>query len=214
MADAITQAPVGQSLSTLYDTVGTSSGSPNAVLETDRIILTHEMGALIASEQMRCSVRRIEVLNVAQNLDFDGVITDLPPAAYRIIGLVVFSDNALAADVTRVQVNIRHRTDSREVPIFFWQGAAGTTPFMRFEPDSTLGLGNYRVFVPNARLETYQLPALARGFLDQQAIDISLRGTTAAFGAGTRNFRANLYISSFTPTPGMLTADGIPFPSW
>lgn len=207
----ITQADVGSSLATIYDTVGQQSGGPQAQLETDRILLVHEMGHVIASELFALEVRRLTV-TTQQSLSFNAVIDDLPNGPFRILGFRTWVDAGVAADLNAVAVLQRNPDSGREVPLWVWNG--GT--YINVRADTGVGVGTVAYLCPTAadsRLNDSWLQSMGSSAPRGRVSALALRGTTAAYGAGDRTFTTDVLIAFMLPQVGTVQY-GLPIPSW
>lgn len=205
MAKILSQA--GQSLADIYDVEGSIAGIDS--LETRDLPIVHEMGQTVFSERFRTEFRRSATGNIAQNTDFDVVITDLRDTISRLLGVVVFSDDDTRVLRAAVMVRDPISNGGLELPVWVWDGA--TAIAVRMVDFGSLGLHNVLVasapatFLPNFTGGTQQGPTP----VDQ----IALRGRTTGFGAGTVAISAVYFIAS-SSTPGGVSSVGLPVPSW
>lgn len=203
----------GNSLADIYDVEGSIAGIDT--LETRELPILHEMGATVFSERFRTTIRRITTGAIAQNIDFNIELTNLPAAITRLLGLVVFSDNAGRALRCVVSaLSSGSVPQPLEIPIWLWDAdAANPISTMRYN-DNGAGVAamDYMhglpesVFVPNFTGGSGQ--TLVQGGVE----DIVMRGTTAGFGAGTVTISAVLLLG-FT-FQGGVDSRGLPIPSW
>lgn len=226
MPNPKTQAPFGSELAKLYDTEGQRIGSPGAELESDRIILTHEMGQLMMSERLRVAIRQCWSGAVPQSSTFESIMTDLPDSPVRILGFFPFTLPGVGAvtDFTTVTLCAREGNEPREMPLWNWSGAATGAVYLpaRFQPTAGLALGNYQMLVNAFGVSTGHLPFATMPSLIVKANnvvgprasvdDLVLRGTTSAFGAGTREVFVHVMIAF--PFPFVEGEAGLPVPSW
>lgn len=215
---AKTQAPYGSSLAQIYDTIGTKIGA-GADLRTDEIALVHEMGHVIFSERLQFSIRHLVASAVAQSTAIAVVITDLPTAHYRILNATVFTTSgATAAHFSDLSLHQRDVSSGREIPFWTWDLAnGGVVGNVRVD----LGSGVVLVpqLIPSAAAGHVRQQSMGRGFVEgappgDGVRAIALRGTTAAFGAGTLDVTAAVLIAHALPGPGQIRSEGLPIPSW
>lgn len=207
MANPITQADAGSSLAKIYDTVGSSSGSPNAEIEADRILLVHEMGAVLASERYLSTQRLINSGNLAQSTTFEVLITGLAIGPARLCNLyVALAPGDASTNFQEISVNLRNPDSDDEIPWFAWDAATGQETVARFDRS---GVGGTRVLLLN------QLPfvePLINGALGVPNClrHLALRGTTTAFGAGTVNVQGGVRVVTMGATAGFSGSYGLP----
>lgn len=212
-----TRAPFGNSLVTTYDTEGGMLAAESE-LRDDEIVLVDDLGQRTASERFHLSIRQMNSGDVAQSTAFDSVIDDLP-SFYRILNVIIWAETTVvAADITSLALFQRDPTDERDIPIWSWLTADGVMA-QRFQPNNSLVLGSYAIFTPSAIRQAMcdtALPSLGRNHaqLGGNTRAIALRGTTAAFGAGTKKVFASILIGHVVPAPGLDRVDGTPIFSW
>lgn len=195
----------GRSLADQYDVRGSIAGIEQ--LESREVSLVHEMGATLFSERFRTTSRRINTGNVLQSVEFEVLITNLPNAIVRVLGVQVIA----AADGTRVadcQVSLFDPVDDQDFPIWVYDTA--TVQPVRVVNDGVTGEFDLLIPHPLLTLPTF----LTGGFLQgtSPVSQLALRGKTTAFGAGTVNITAEIYLG-FTFTSGV-SAFGARVPSW
>lgn len=198
---------VGVSLSDQYDVAGSVAGVKE-LLDKD-VHVVHEMGAVMMAERLS---GRMVIMNSAaetQSEDFD-VLLNLGPAVQRLLGLQVFVNTA--ARLTRVQVSITSTIDLlfnpslTDLPIFLWDG--GTEIACRVVRagsaiSPTLLQPDFAPALPNLMIGTDQRASTPQ---------LSMRGRTSAFGAGTVVVTCVAYVA-FADVEG-LSSFGVPIPGW
>jgi len=199
------QAQAGQSLADIYDIKGSIAGIDD--LETRELGIIHEMGATVFSERYGQIVNRSSTGAIAQNITWDNVLTNLATAPNRLLAMVVYAD--AGARVLRAQVSIRSGFQSREVPVWIYDG----TNFIatRLDDNGTLGVSD--VLLPN--VQQTQLPNMMGGSGQpgtNVASEIAFRGTTTGFGAGTVTVTM-MALGAFADLGGV-SSYGLPIPSW
>jgi len=200
----------GESLADVYDVEGSVAGLER--LESEDVHVVHEMGGAIFSERAGARVIQLQSGAIAQNIQFNVNLT-LGLNAVRILHY------AMIADVTaRTQALILSLSDvvggviSTDCPFFAWvNGTAGDLdkPIRWMQNGVVL---NVRYFDTNSNLRA--MPTMAMG--EQQAPNVvnqlTLRGQTSGFGAGTVSYTAVVLIA-FAEVGG-LSSKGLPIPSW
>lgn len=210
----ITQADVFRTLPNHYDTVGSESGGPNAEVEADRILLVHELGHVMASERFFTRRAAATSGNIAQSTSFSVTRTGFANGPFRINEFWVLLEAATAAaDWSIITVSLLNLTDlTTEIPIFSWNVATGTAVNVR------AAMGG--VAVATRILLINELPSFPPPLLNGSDArpspnvfeGIVMRGTTAAFGAGTREVKFESRISSMLNQglPGLNGSYGLP----
>lgn len=190
----------------MYDVVGSVAGIEQ--LESREVQLVHEMGATIFSERVSTAIRRVTTGAIAQDIQFNVFLTDLPATPYQILGVTVFA--SVAARVTRASVAVRQRNTIREFPIWMWDTADDAEVSLRLV-DNGAAVGTVIALRPVQLLEA--LPHFTTGSGQPQSVpDIAFRGTAASFGAGTVIVTALLHVG-FSEIGG-ISSRGLPIPSW
>ena len=203
MVKILSQA--GTSLADTYDVEGSVAGIEQ--LETRELPIVHEMGATVFSERFSGAIRRITSGDIAQNLSWNVVATDLPAGPTRVFGITVFTPDDVS-DLSDLGVMIRS-ADDREIPIFAWDSNEANVR-VPFEDDGG-GVTN-NVVLANA-LDVATLPSMLIGGGQPQVVNqIAFRGRTNAFGAGTVETIALIYIG-FSEIGG-ISSRGLPVPGW
>lgn len=195
----------GQSLADTYDVKGSSVAIEQ--LEAGEVSLVHEMGATIFSERLSGFVRRVSTGNLTQNTAFDSIMTNLPATPWRVLGVAVISDSLVRQD--NCQISIQDPLAGREMPIFSWASANDVASNIRIQEGggaaaaAAILIPTHPLLVPNLGMGSHQ---------PQGVNDITFRGLTTGFGAGTVALVAIVYIA-FSQVGG-LSSRGLPVPGW
>jgi len=196
----------GDSLADTYDVVGSVAGIEQ--LRSEEITLVHEMGATLWSERFSTFIRRAASGDIAQSTNFDVVLDGLPAHIFRILGLSVFVDTT--ARVTLATVSIQEPITGREVPIWIWDAATDIEVRARF---SIEGAGaTTEQFLQPAPANVRLPHMMASAGQPQSVPNVTFRGQTASFGAGT--VEAVLLMHVGFVEVGGLSSRGLPVPSW
>ncbi len=197
-------AQAGTSLADHYDVVGSRAGVDELV--SREVSLVHEMGATMASERMSGGMWRSQTGAIAQNITWDIVLTGFPIGISRMLGVVLLSD--AAARIEQAMVALRDPLDGREFPLISWEATNDSESIVRIVENGAAVGNRYQLITrsvetPNLRFGTAQ---------PQPAQDIAFRGVAAAFGAGTVNLVALVYIAYMRQAG--VSSYGIPIPGW
>ena len=203
MAKILSQA--GRSLADVYDVRGSVAGIDT--LETHDLPIVHEMGATIFSERFRTTIRTMTTGAIAQNIDFEIALTNMPIAITRLLGVKVIAD--VGARVLRVQVSANEPIDDRDYPVWVFSqnvlvnsiaiqnaGAAGIVDLLLGEASESAS--------PSFVGGSNQGPDPVR--------DMAMRGRSTGFGAGTVTITAIIYLALLFE--GGVSSYGLPIPSW
>jgi len=195
----------GVSLADLYDIKGSIVGVEQ--LTTREISLVHEMGDTLFSERLSSNIQRGASGDIAQTLPFDVVLTGLPMTPFRVLGIMVFAD--AASRVSTCQVSLRDPLAGREVIIWSWQSTVDSTLTQRVVDDGGAA-ANVTYLRPVAPL---LVPTMGFGTDQPQSVsEISMRGNTLTFGAGTVETFLLVHIA-FSEIKG-ISSYGLSIPSW
>lgn len=201
------QSQAGASLADIYNVQGSIAGIDQ--LETRELGIVHEMGATVFSERFATTTRRLASGAIAQSTEFDVVLTNLPGAVTRLMGIAVISNNQVRLDDVTIVVR-RVAGPEQEVPI--WCYNVGTFEQARFVDDGTEA--NFELLAAEVGA-SFAFPIFIGGS-DQTNPDmvdqIAMRGLTTAFGAGTVTCTAILYFAF--PFVVGTRSRGLPIPSW
>ncbi len=194
----------GISLADVYDVQGSIAGVEE--LSSGEVSLVHEMGATIFSERLSHNIRRSGTGAILQSVNFNLVINDLPAVPTRLLGVAVFSDNAVR--VLHAAILARSAGDGREIPIWVYDQVNFLA--IRME-DAGGGVADHELLLGN--VQATMLPTFVGGNEQPQIVnELAFRGTTTAFGAGDVTITA-LYYTAFSQVGG-LSSRGLPIPSW
>jgi len=203
MAKILAQA--GNSLADVYDVEGSIAGVEKLV--TEDVVLVHEMGDTIFSERFSGQIRTLATGDILQDTNFTATDSGLADTPTMVNSIIVFVD--VTARLLRCSLMIQSRGDSREIPIWVWDG---TNEFVvRFDDGAGGGVINAITLFPRDGWRQY--PVLLTGREQPERVEtLVLRGTTSGFGAGTVEIFANIYVS-FADVQG-LSSRGLPIPGW
>lgn len=194
----------GDSLADVYDVKGSIAGIDDLV--SNDVNLVHEMGATIFSERLSARITSFATAAVAQSLQFSAGLAPFQETS-RLLGIsVVTTDDAR---ISNVQVSITNPdgVNHSDIPIFYWNQGDPTGGIVVMVNDTINVLD---LLIP---ITPANLPNLLIG-LDSPspASVISIRGVTAAFGAGTVATRVILHMA-FAQLEGV-SSRGLPIPGW
>ncbi len=196
----------GVTLADVYDVRGSIAGVEE--LLSREVSLTHEMGGTIFSERLRANVVQIDSAAIAQNLLW-AVSVPRPVDHSRILGLIVLSGNTGRS--LRVAVSMGEGSPELECPIWSWELAAGGDFERSINVELASGVQNRFQLVPS---NATALPnMILMGSQPSGNAQITMRGVTAGFGAGTVIHTLILYTLS-AATQGGLSSRGLPVPGW
>jgi len=196
----------GNSLADMYDVAGSIAGIEQ--LESRELPIMHEMGGTLFSERFSSTIRRATTGALLQSVTWDLLITDLPPAISRILGVAVFAN--VAARTTHAQVSVRDPVAGRELPIWAWNTAIDAESNIRMQ-DNGAAVTTFAFLRTVDQLENS--PNMLTGSDQPQGVpDIAFRGITAAFGAGTVIVTAIVHVA-FAQVGG-ISSRGLPVPGW
>ncbi len=198
-------ARTGMSLADLYDIVGSVAGVETLV--SREVFLTHEMGGTIQSERMVGELERMTSTALAQSLTWD-ITLEAPPNIYRVLG--VYCQATEAARTANVQVSLRNPATGREIPIFVWDSANDLETNIRII-DNGAAISSDIALVQTS---PQTMPTLGIGDGQRRRVgeEIVFRGNTSAFGAGTIEIIALVYLGF--PHIGDVSSHGLPLPGW
>ena len=197
----------GISLADIYNVEG--SQAPIETLLSRDISLVHEMGQTIFSERASGAIFRASTVALTQSSTFDIITTNMPDVPTRILGVQVFTPDD-PARVSQIQVSLRNQDQGREIPIWVWDSVNNVT--VRMQDDDGV-VGNRFLFEPVSSVRL--LPNMLMGTSQPQTVDdISLRGATPAFGAGTITIIALYYVAFAEEVQSGVSSFGLPIPGW
>ena len=199
------QGQAGSSLSEVYEVVG-GQVDIDRIDDHDGVKLVHDLASTIFSERMSGRILRATTGDINQSTVFDLTLTDLPFIPFRILGCCAFMD---AARLERVAVMVEESTTGREFPFWAWDSAVDSDSIqVRWSDDGAAAADKFflRPAVP-------QVPIMGFGSRQPTHVrDISIRGLTKTFGAGTVELIVLVYIA-FAEVGG-INSRGLPVPSW
>ena len=199
----------GVSLADMYDVEGSIAGIDH--LDTHNLPIVHEMGGTLFSERLSGEIVQLESGSIAQSTAFDVVLTALPPVPTRILG-VMLTSNQTRLEHAVVCVRTAARSpggEQRELPIFVWDATVGGLTWV-IRIDTGGGAAAQIYFQPSPSIWA---PSMLFGRDQPLPVDgLVLRGITTAFGAGTADMTAHVYLAF--PDLGGVSSHGVPVPSW
>lgn len=197
----------GMSLADIYDIKGSIAGVDQLI--SNEVTLSHEMGATIFSERFQTTFRRTTTPGLAQNLSWDIVFTDLPDFVTRVLAVSVIAN--AAARVSTANVSLRDPVAERELPIWAWDAGVDEELTVRIQENAD-PIQNLTMLRPRVKLD---MPSMLTGASQAQRIpDISFRGTTLGFGAGTVTTIVLIYLGFTHIGASGISSFGLPVPSW
>ncbi len=202
----LAQGQSGSSLADIYDVVGSVAAIES--IDVDQVKAVHEMGGTIFGERVGAIIARLDSGSIAQNVNIGFSLT-LPIVPTRILGLSVFVDVAGRLSDINVSVQSNFRGARQEMPLFIWD-AANTHTTRIIDESGAAAEVEFLQPVPGM----VQLPTMTFGpTTTQESNVISLRGRTSAFGAGTVDTVALIYMAHAFAEGG-LSSYGLPVPGW
>jgi len=197
----------GTSLADVYDVAGSIAGIET--LRSEEVAPVHDMGQTIFSERLSGDIRNVTTGAIAQNTNWDLILSGAPVTPTRILGVMVFTD--VVARVGHVTLSLRTdvAAQEQEVPLFAWDSTIGATVLIRTEAFGTVADRDCLINVPGVAT----LPSLLIGEAQPVPVaDIAFRGDTNGFGAGTVTISA-VILRAFSQVEG-LSSFGLPIPGW
>jgi len=192
----------GISLADQYDVAGSVAGLET--LDSEEVKTVHEMGGTIFSERLSSTISRIDSAANAQNITFNIETANANrPDVTRLLGLTVFSP---LNRFVRLQVSIFDPVNSRDMVIWAWDSneeVLNITMDIGAGPASGIYYVSTLPFVPTLIFGTNQ---------PDNTPDLSIRGITSSFGAGTEILTVLLHFAF--PRLGGVSSYGLPIPSW
>lgn len=194
----------GVSLSDVYDVKGSIAGVEE--LESRDVHLQHEMGGTIFSERLAVTIRAMTSTAILQSVAWDVLLTDNPLSIMRVLGVAV---HATAARVNDATISIRRGDQNTEIPIWTWDASVDGIQTARFVDSGSVADQN--ILIPAVLPGQMPQIMLGRNQHDDSA-ELAFRGTSTAFGAGTVEVRALIYLC-FARQQG-ISSYGLPIPGW
>jgi len=199
----------GSSIAESYDVEGSSIAIEN--IDARDIGLVHEMGGTIFSERVHGAIQLFQTAALLQTVTFD--VEVLIPRISRILNWGVIIDTAGRCLNAQMSVGDVEATLPVELPFFTWDSVIDSERTIRHQAGG--GRTNVTWLAPSTPPNT---PSALLTFGVDQPDDltathrISLRGTTATFGAGTIVVTGMIYHAlSAVVRP---SSRGMPLPSW
>lgn len=195
----------GTSLADVYDVEGSIAGIEE--LSSREVVLVHEMGATIFSERASGRMLRLSTGAIAQSTSFDLTFADVPDFVTRVLGVVVIADSQRVDDAA---ISIRDPVAGRDMPVWIWTAARDLYESARFE-DSGGGVADHNLLYGIG--PSINFPSLLFGPSQPEPVSsMVFRGNTTAFGAGTVEVIAKVYVA-YSRLKGV-SSFGLPVPSW
>ena len=211
-----TQAGIGRSLASLYDTVGQRFGA-DAVINDHEISLIHDLGAAAIAEGMVVKLHTFQTAALTANDLFDVLDQTLPLDARILLWNVHIGATGIILNaMLSVGITQTVAQGTCEIPFFHWTSATGTERTGRFQAQGNLGAGIH--LIPDAAGAAY-MPIRPFNFRRNSPLGrvpgtpdgqgqgyLAFRGQATAAAAGTvaRAYVLTLELPSF----------GLTVPSW
>ncbi len=194
----------GDSLADVYDVKGSIAGIED--LQSDDVNLVHEMGATIFSERLSSRILAITTGAIAQSQQINTTFTFTETS--RLFGIQVITDNVARLNDISVHITSAPAIDNTDIPIFAWVGASDSSRGINvLVAGSLLGVA---MLIPASPAN---VPNLMIGVdSPRPAAQITLRGDTTAFGAGTVTTQLIVHVGF--PQIGGVSSRGLPLPGW
>lgn len=196
----------GESLADAYDVQGSIAGIDELI--SREVSLVHEMGSTIFSERLNGQILRIATGAVAQNVNFDITVQNLPTTPLRVHAVTLFA--SVQARTSLASVSLRARNLDREVAVLAWDSGFDNEVSWRAS-DNGAAVGTHILLRPTGGYFPNGPNLMGGGNVEVVNV-IMLRGLTSGFGAGTVEIVASVYIS-FSALAG-ISSEGLPLPSW
>jgi len=204
------RSQAGTSLADVYDVGGSIAGIEE--LDSEEVKTVHEMGGTTFSERYGQTVLVLDAGAVAQSTQININVAIGDPIT-RLLGWFVVTD--VAGRLTRLQLSVSSVSAAgvifQDVPYWVWQSGIGND----VEKLCRILIAGVNLAVNSLQVgEPTGFPQMLTG--DNQANrvnQVTMRGDTSAFGAGTVNPRAILLLGAPVAAGG-LSSRGLPVPSW
>jgi len=199
----------GVSLADVYDIEGSVVGLEN--LDVGDIQGVHELGGQIHSERLQAFLIRMTTGAILQSTAFDITAGGIPDSINRVLNVFVFSD--VAARLHFAQVGILGQGAAGEIPMWSWDSTSDAEYDVRLTIGGAAAGAELAARSPNP----FVPQLLMRLGPNKLMPDLSFRGQTLAFGAGTVTVQALVLIArpnEGNPPPGSPSSHGLPIPSW
>ena len=199
-------AQSGTSLADVYDIEGSIVGVEE--LNAAEVQTVHEMGHTLWAERFGTNIARFATGDLAASVEWNILIDTLPTTPFRIYGVSVFAD--VSARANTVTVLARDPISDREFPIWNWDLDTDIFVDMRIADQAAVGV--LQELVPT-RDQQVRTPITLTGVDQPQRVpNVSFRGLTTAFGAGTVEHTLLIYFG-FAQIGG-ISSHGLPLPGW
>jgi len=197
----------GASLADAYDVEGSTIGIKR--LEADEVHLTHDLASTIFSEKASGNIRRLTSGALNQSTNWNVTMTGLLDNITRILGVLVFSDGG--SEISHCQVSIHDPINGRDMPFFYWNDLSDKEENILIEHENTIETLFYKRPVDPMP----SMPSMLFGRRQpEQVPDIVFRGRTLAFGAGTAETEAYIFVAFADEETRGPRSFGLPIPGW
>jgi len=200
----------GMSLADIYNVEGSIAGVEQ--LESNEVSLVHEMGSTLFSERYVTNFVRMVSGDISQSTIITVLNDSLPVTPTRILGISVMVGASAMVRITHMTLSIRSVPGSdfsQDVPI--WVFNAGNSHTIRILDNGVVGTFDLLEGVPQGVFSPNMMGGSGQLNKDMMS-SLSLRGATNAFGAGTVEVTALIYMAF--PFRGGISSRGLPIPSW
>jgi len=199
----------GISLADAYDVEGSIAGVDE--LLSKEVQLVHDMASTLFSERFSTAIIRASSGAIAQSTAFNQTLTPDVTSYFRILGVTVLSDQP--ARLANMNVSLRDPILGRETPIWIWESTQ-TAPQAPLSLTVQLDENGGGVIATNEWMNgTWLGPSIGCGTQQpQRTPEITFRGLTTAFGAGTAT-QIVLVTLAFSDLQG-ISSHGLPVPGW
>lgn len=202
----------GRSISDQWDVEGSIVGVGE--LASDEVFLTQEMGSVMVSERLGGRIQRETTGDILQSITWSGIITAAElnlPGVTRILGVSCITNNS--SRIGRAGIYARDNGalsgTIQEFPLWTWDSDdLEISVNMVDDGNAAANLTELRQVGP-----VQTIPSLLFGTSQRsQVSEVAFRGVTTAFGAGTVEVIALLFLGISTVEG--LSSFGLPVPSW
>ncbi len=198
----------GKSLADVYDIKGSIAGVDE--LRSEEVSLVHGMGETIFSERLVGEIRRMTTGDIAASATWDLTAVG-GVGVYRVVGVYVQAD--VGARTSLAQVSLRSARQGRELPIFVWDTANDVSSSIRIL-DNGAAISTDAALIQANPMPMLPMLGIADGQRLQVGDEIVFRGVASAFGAGTVEVIALIYLAEASVGAARLPSVGLPIPGW
>lgn len=191
----------GTSLADMYDVEGSIAGI--AELDSESVKTVHELGATIFSERLRSAIVLLDSAALSQSTDFE--ITFDNPVLSRLTQVNCLTNNN--ASIDNVQISLSRLVPAEQDSVI-WVGDIPNEVLCRFMVEGVVRAGTV---IPPLFSALPQM-IIGQDQPEPRAEQVSMRGRTAAFGAGT--VVVTLGACILRPDIQGVSSFGLPIPSW